>query len=284
MIRHVDTSHLSEAVFDIGPEVFPHLGAFLWASALRFSVLGGLMLKRLIYDGCKFGRKRAAVSLRSRPKPFQQRHGQSQCHGAHRFISPLCYAHVQISLVALRDHLNSHNATCQYQYKDYSRTMRRKQKTTTETVQMYVRLPPGLHAEITDLAAAEGRSLNSLVVELLERSIQPLRVLSQASKSDPLAVSYMAADAIATYADVVRMGLLQCKMDSGELKLTDDNVHAVAGAAPGVLRPAGVAPEPELTAGEAALLAAWRQLPDEQKSAAATLLGAKTAKSKPLIE
>lgn len=146
---------------------------------------------------------------------------------------------------------------------------------------MYVRLPPVLHSEITEFAASEGKSLNSVVVEMLDRGMQPLRVLSQASKSDPLAVAYMAADAIASYVDVVRMGLLQCKLDSGDLALTEDNAHAVAGVQPGLLRPAGVSITPGLTPDESALLDAWRKLSAEQKDAAATLLGAKKAKSAP---
>jgi predicted HicB family RNase H-like nuclease len=44
--------------------------------------------------------------------------------------------------------------------------------TETSTVSLNLRLPRDLHARLTELAAADRRSLNSMIVVLLERAAE----------------------------------------------------------------------------------------------------------------
>lgn len=146
-------------------------------------------------------------------------------------------------------------------------------KSKSTPTQLYLRLPENAHAELAAMAKAAGRSLNSLLVELLTEKIEAHRAAQIARDGDPLLVAYYAADKIALYADVVRAATLMSKIDDGSLKLTKRNLQAVKSLAPELLKPQGaISASEDLTPQEKELLSKFRTLGPDLKAAISALV------------
>lgn len=116
----------------------------------------------------------------------------------------------------------------------------RSKKSSTELVPLSLRLPPHQRDALSAVAAHENKSMNSVIVEFLEEKLEAYDMAKLAHDKDPLAMVYFAADAIESYTEVVRAGVLRAKIMSGDLEVTEENFREIADMKPGLLRPEGV--------------------------------------------
>lgn len=93
----------------------------------------------------------------------------------------------------------------------------RKAKTEAAQSQMYVRLPAVLRDVLVDIAEKEGRSLNSLIVELLTEKVEALRAIEHMAQDDPLTAAWYAAESAEMYSKTIRGAIARYRrMESGD--------------------------------------------------------------------
>lgn len=141
-----------------------------------------------------------------------------------------------------------------------------------EPVLFSIRLPTGTRNQLSEIASAEGRSTNSLIVEFIEDRLKSHRIAKQARENDPLAVAYLSADILETYAQVIRAAILRAKVLSGDFPAVPDEGATVGDFESRLVQSAGApASLGELTPQERELLESLKNLTPEMQAAMITL-------------
>ena len=149
----------------------------------------------------------------------------------------------------------------------------RTAKTKTHSAQLYLRLPEEMRAELAAIAERQGRSLNSLLVEILSEKIRVYRVVKKTTDEDPLVMAYEAASRIEDYANAIRAAVLMKKMRNGEIEVNEETYPELAALAPGAVKiPVQIEVGEALTKEEQRLADAFKTLSQEAKLALLTLI------------
>lgn len=133
-----------------------------------------------------------------------------------------------------------------------------------------IRLPADLRETLTAVAEREGRSLSSLIVELLQEKVHSLGKVQALAERDPLSAAWYAAEAAELFSRAIRGAIVRYRNQesSGDLGVAEIALEQVA-AAPEL----GNAVE-QLTPFQRELLEEFSRLPIEKQKAFRTIIKA----------
>lgn len=90
----------------------------------------------------------------------------------------------------------------------------RKSKTAVDAIPFSLRLPPSVHEVLVEIAEREGKSLNSLMIELLQENAQNLKLIASSADGDLLDTAYYAIQAAEMYARGARGAIIRLQKET----------------------------------------------------------------------
>lgn len=149
----------------------------------------------------------------------------------------------------------------------------RASKSKNRSAQLYLRLPEEMRETLAGIAAGQGRSLNSLLVEILSGKLASYQAVKSLTDNDPLFAAYVAANTIEEYANAIRASILMRKMRDGDIEVNEKTYPGISALAPDAMSfPPSIKQDDLMTVDEKRLADAFKNLDPAAKSALLTLL------------